>query len=106
MAPDMDYRTIVIALAKRYPNVLIELANGIKEDWHVNVLDLMKKGEKVQAIKETRYHTGYGLKEAKDVIDYAMYTGRAHGLSYDYGGGSYIPNLSDEHKALAMKIIS
>jgi hypothetical protein len=104
MAPTIDYRTIVIALAKRYPNVLIELANGTKEDWHVFVLEQLKKGEKVNAIKETRFRTGLGLKEAKDIVDYAMHIGHVHGLSYDYGDHLYTPHLSTEHKNIATRI--
>ena len=37
-------------------------------------LDWIKKGMKINAIKEVRTHTGCGLKEAKDAVEKYMWT--------------------------------
>jgi len=40
---------------------------------HQNLIDAMKTGRKIEAIKQLRSLTGCGLKEAKDVVEAVMY---------------------------------
>jgi ribosomal protein L7/L12 len=39
------------------------------KDLHPRVLDALRRGEKIEAIKEYRQATGVGLKEAKEYVD-------------------------------------
>lgn len=38
-------------------------------DWMTEVRELVAQGNKIQAIKAYREHTGLGLKEAKDAVE-------------------------------------
>lgn len=71
MSGKLDFRSIAINLAKSNPELFVQIArDGIhSEEWHCDVIDLIKQDKNVEAIKLTRTHTGYGLKDSKDVID-------------------------------------
>jgi ribosomal protein L7/L12 len=47
----------------------LEYEDAPTEDVSPAVLELVRMGKKIQAIKLFREETGYGLKEAKDFID-------------------------------------
>jgi hypothetical protein len=72
--PNIDFKQIVLHLAKTNPVILmrtIESMNGTftAEPWMREVLRFLAHENVVGAIKEVRTRTGYGLKEAKDVVD-------------------------------------
>jgi ribosomal protein L7/L12 len=41
----------------------------LDEETRQAVIDLLREGRKIEAIKVVRLHTGYGLKQAKDYVD-------------------------------------
>lgn len=70
------------------------------ENWYMEVALLLQKGMKIQAIKEIRSRTGYGLKEAKEMADLVCKNLAAAipawGLLYNVDFDSPIPvSLSD-----------
>lgn len=69
---NLDYRAIVIALAKRHPEVLVELAGpkATGPQWQKDVVAFVVAGNNVGGIKLYREKTGAGLLEAKRTIDY------------------------------------
>jgi len=74
-----DWRAICLAIAKEEPEVIVkyiqvksDTTSRIKldsEDIRAILFDI-GQGRKIQAIKTVRKMTGFGLKEAKDVIDH------------------------------------
>lgn len=86
---NVDYRDIVIKLAKQQPSLFIALAappeapKSEPYEWiagkailkseltsrHSDIINLLRGNQKVSAIKALRELYGVGLKEAKDVID-------------------------------------
>src|SRR5262245_30234534 len=52
--------------------------------WESRVLDLMRAGQKIEAIKIYRTETGAGLKEAKDAVEALA---RQHGIPVSSGCG-------------------
>lgn len=71
MSPDIDYREIVIEIAKKHPDILMEAAQTIENEvpWKVEVDISLRAGLKIDAIKRWRQATGLGLKEAKDAVE-------------------------------------
>jgi ribosomal protein L7/L12 len=49
------------------------------------VQDLLRKGSKIEAIKQVRERTGWGLKESKDAVE-AVEAGRQTGGAWAAGG--------------------
>lgn len=47
----------------------LELDDDIVKGMPPNVIEWVKRGNMLEAIKAYREHTGVGLKEAKDVVD-------------------------------------
>ena len=68
--PDIDFRRIVIDVAKHHPKIFLE-ATGRKFDhgWRREVDTLLRAEKKINAIKLWRSETGLGLKEAKDAVE-------------------------------------
>lgn len=82
---EIDYRTIVVKLAKKNPALFNSLyAELVADNKRVaqpvdpdavtlrTIYHHMENGHKVDAIKAMRVISGMGLKEAKDTIDNAM----------------------------------
>jgi len=66
----VDYKAICIELAKQNPELFCDLAAPSRgNSWQKEVVDLVRSNQTVSAIKLCREKTGFGLKEAKDVID-------------------------------------
>ena len=68
-------REIVIAIAKSNPQIIVDAVNGPKVGYRspteaVVVEGIMHKGwNKIQAIKNHRALTDFGLKESKDAVE-------------------------------------
>lgn len=58
---------IVLKLAELHPAILVEVKDAALIER--KIVDLLKIGQKLRAIKIYRDATGVGLKEAKDIVD-------------------------------------
>lgn len=84
--PNTDYKTIAMEVARQYPSVFLKCSGVKDEPKHENptprsyispneiitdgpIIDFIRRGQIVSAIKEYRGQTGLGLKESKDAID-------------------------------------
>lgn len=78
---NLNYEKIVIELVKQNPKLFLKIITPnrelfqvlAKDEWMTYVRALLDEGKKVEGIKLIRDKLGYGLKEAKDVADFAMY---------------------------------
>ena len=61
---NVDYEQIAKKLALQYPAIFMMIVNEDDE-----IVSLLRSGKYVQAVKERRYQTGCGLKEAKKYVD-------------------------------------
>lgn len=75
---------VAVALAKHNPKLFCKLnedsalTRAIKSasnETCAEILNEIKEGRKVNAIKRVRAYAGLGLKEAKDIVDAAAVTG-------------------------------
>jgi len=71
---DQDAKAILIQIAKTYPQVVADAACFIKSDRRINgmskeVMTALRAGRKIEAIRQYRYDTGAGLKDAKDAVE-------------------------------------
>lgn len=68
-----DSKALAVSLAKEYPEIFVALANSIQVpiQWHREVAQMLtgKNPNRVNAIKHIREHTGFFLKDAKDIAD-------------------------------------
>jgi len=55
--------------APAYTQATVRIANPIDEDVRAELLRQLQRGNKIEAIKLLREHTGVGLKEAKDAVE-------------------------------------
>ena len=77
----INYERIVVELVKQYPKIFLKIVTPdrelfqvlAKDGWMTYARSLLDSGKKVEAIKQVRDNLGYGLKEAKDIIDYASF---------------------------------
>ena len=73
MGKEVDFRAMCIELAKQNPELFCSLAAGAAPSkdnaWHKEAIAQIRNNHLVTAIKLCREKTGFGLKEAKDVID-------------------------------------
>lgn len=73
MGREVDFKSMCIELAKQNPELFCTLAAGAAPSkdnaWHREAVQFMRNGNMVSAIKLCREKTGFGLKEAKDIID-------------------------------------
>lgn len=71
MDDKLDFRKISTELAKKYPQIFIEMASANQPipEWCREVIKFMRAVNKIDAIKCVRAATGVGLKEAKDICD-------------------------------------
>jgi hypothetical protein len=73
MGREVDFKSMCIELAKQNPELFCTLAAKAAPSkdkaWHREAIAHMRAGEMVSAIKLCREKTGFGLKEAKDVMD-------------------------------------
>lgn len=63
---------IILKIAELHPAVLVEareLVSSSELGIERTVVDFLRKGKKIMAIKYFREATGVGLKEAKDYVD-------------------------------------
>lgn len=61
---------ILIEVAKANPGAVVKAFNTIyHEEWHKDIIPLLKVDRKIQAIKLCRELTGMGLKEAKEACE-------------------------------------
>lgn len=74
--PTIDHKKISIELAKLHPEIFLQIYNNKVASllaWHREAAHHIRVGQRVDAIKVTRVHTGLGLKEAKDIVDNASH---------------------------------
>jgi hypothetical protein len=73
MGTPVDFKAMCIELAKQNPELFCHLAAQAAPSkdnaWHKEALRFMREGNKIGAIKLCREKTGFGLREAKDIID-------------------------------------
>lgn len=72
---DVNYRDIVIEIAKKHPEVLVEIISSKKKviySWHQTVVAYIKENRRVEAVKLVREKLGYSLKEALDLCNYVQ----------------------------------
>jgi hypothetical protein len=71
MNSDLDFRAMIVRLAKEDPETFINLTNKPKksEEYLYRVVSEIKNGNKVSAIKILRENTGFMIKESKDIVD-------------------------------------
>jgi len=58
---------IAAGLATERPDLFMEYAIGTIDE---HIIEFLKKGQKIHAIKWYRTETGEGLKDAKDYVEY------------------------------------
>jgi len=68
--PDIDFRAMVIEIAKRHPKAVCEVA--VFETWEKECLPLIHAEKKIHAVKVCRDLTGMSLKDAKDAVEALM----------------------------------
>lgn len=82
MGPAVDFKAMCIELAKQNPELFCTLAAGAAPSkdhkWHKEAINFMRDNNLVGAIKLCREKTGFGLKEAKDIIDAVRTRGSDH----------------------------
>lgn len=74
---DVDYRYLVYKIAITRPSALVYIIDGEpirrkkneEEELKTKCLSLLRAGKKIEAIKEWRYATNIGLREAKDAVE-------------------------------------
>lgn len=65
----INYRAIVISLAKRHPDIFLELYGKENYDPRAKTIyEFIVAGETIEAIKVLREATKGGLKETKDIV--------------------------------------
>ena len=74
MGGKVDFKTLAIELAKQNPELFCTLAvpavQTVTDDaWKPDAIRFIRQGNLVSSIKLVREKTGFGLKEAKDVVD-------------------------------------
>lgn len=86
-----DFREICAKLAKHDTALFVRLAgHNDQVPWKLQVIDFLRDNRKVDAIKTIRANTGYCLKSAKDVAEWAQYEMSRQGLIHF----SYEPPVS------------
>lgn len=72
---DLDYKAIVIAIAKDDPATFLKYADKRQPPKHVQMIyESIVSQNKVQAIKDLRATHNLGLKDAKDIVDHIELT--------------------------------
>jgi ribosomal protein L7/L12 len=65
---DLDYKSIVIKLAKRYPETFVELVDPHKS-YADEVCDMIANRKLYESVKLIRAKEGLGLYDAKQIMD-------------------------------------
>jgi len=72
---DRDLKSIVFEIARKNPAALVSACCRLKEKpvivqgWEKNALPFLKDGDLIGAIKQCRYETHKGLKDAKEACE-------------------------------------
>lgn len=73
LSKGFDATQIAYRLAKHHPAIFVEMFNMPESNdqpgWHNDVIKQIMAGNHVGSIKTIREHTGFGLKDAKDIMD-------------------------------------
>lgn len=73
--PALDREGLLMACALQFPEQLVIAAASLRTatpDVPQDILDAIKSGNKIKAIKEHRLTYGTGLKEAKEAIEHLI----------------------------------
>lgn len=65
---------VIFEIARKTPGAYVAAVKRLRDraaykDWKQKCIDLMRAGQKIEAIKACRAATGMGLKEAKDAVE-------------------------------------
>jgi len=60
---------LCVTCATRLQVRLAQALKPVAGEWQQEVVELLQKQRKIEAIKLYRYHTGLSLREAKDAVD-------------------------------------
>lgn len=76
MGPAVDFKAMCIELAKQNPELFCSLVSTVSQampvkdnKWYKEAVQFVRGQQMVSAVKLCREKTGFGLKEAKDIID-------------------------------------
>ncbi len=64
-------QAVIFEIARKTPAAYVAAVNRLRNqvDWKHACIDLVRAGQKIEAIKLCRSATGMGLKEARDVVE-------------------------------------
>jgi len=82
--PSVQHSPLVVQILKDRPSTIVkayESLNGVNKPWMEVVLNVLRSGRKIEAIKQLRALTDMGLKEAKEVVEELQ---EQHGISFGY----------------------
>jgi ribosomal protein L7/L12 len=95
LAAGYDASKMATALAKKHPQLFIDLYKETcspPEKWKQDLIGMLYRGEVVSAIKALREKLGYGLRDAKDIVDNLRHS--MHTMGYMISPGSAANPLS------------
>lgn len=69
MNEEIDYKRVVVELAKREPEVFLRVVDCAPVPWMEKAVESIKNGMLIEAIKDARNEADLPLKEAKDLIE-------------------------------------
>ena len=93
---------LAVELAKQHPSIFVKLVEGKKEKVMIDnnivlILDDLKEGRRVDAVKGIRDYWGYGLKESLDIVK--VYEGEK-GIFLSHAQTTTLNNLNRVAKVL------
>ena len=71
MSGELDYKKVVIEMAKKYPSTFLEIITSIHlaEPWMIDIIHNIRNGNLIMAIKILRQEVKFPLKDAKDICE-------------------------------------
>ena len=120
MSGELDYKKVVIELAKKYPSTFLEIITSIHlaEPWMIDIIHNIRNGDLIMAIKILRQEVKFPLKNAKEVCEklafaiYKRYGFETHekGLkrmfpSINYQTSGSIIHLDDEYLKMYNRLV-
>lgn len=102
-----DATKIATELAKHHPQIFIDLYQATIEPveaWMKDVVQFIAGNSMVSAIKLTREHTHFGLKEAKDICDHLRM--KMKNIGYDIATTEVYASLSSDQYAILNKLVA
>ena len=117
MSGELDYKKVVIEMAKKYPGTFLEIVNPA-QPWMIDIIHNIRNGDLIMAIKILRQEVKFPLKNAKEVCEklafaiYKRYGFETHekGLkrmfpSINYQTSGSIIHLDDEYLKMYNRLV-